>query len=74
MKWLRDRILREVISWLEVGAWCGLCGNWMEHELTYKQWPYSICNKCKDKYELSEILKSCGNDVRAIVGNGNVQP
>jgi hypothetical protein len=59
MRWKRlsELILREVVSWLQVGAHCGLCGDWMEHELTYKQWPYSVCDTCKGNSILADIME-----------------
>ncbi len=46
MGWLREWILDVVVGGLQVGAHCGLCGDWMESALTYKAWPFSVCRKC----------------------------
>ncbi|KKL25019.1 hypothetical protein LCGC14_2409520 [marine sediment metagenome] len=44
---LKRWLLALVVVELTVGAHCGLCGKWMEHELTYRSWAISICEKCK---------------------------
>ena len=41
--WLVLFILRNI----QIGAHCGICGEWMEHELTARYWPYSICEDCE---------------------------
>ena len=47
IRWLKYWLLGVVAAELQVGAHCGLCGDWMEHELTYRNWPFSVCLKCK---------------------------
>jgi hypothetical protein len=54
MGWLRDWILGVVVGELQVGAHCGLCGEWISDELTYKAWPFSVCRKCIFKNVLAE--------------------
>jgi len=46
MQWLKNWILGLIVEDIQVGAHCGLCGAWIEHELTYRNWPWSICAKC----------------------------
>lgn len=43
---LVEWILVQVVTRLQIGAHCGLCGAWMEHELIYRDWPWSICATC----------------------------
>jgi len=43
---IRRWILALVVTSLQVGAHCGLCGAWMEHEIIYRSWPWSVCAKC----------------------------
>ena len=54
MKWLKNRIkdwiLGLVVRELCIGAHCGLCGAWIEYELTYRCWAISICEKCISTY------------------------
>lgn len=50
MRWIKDWIQSVIVIGLQVGAWCGLCGAWMERELTYRDWPISICAKCHAEY------------------------
>ena len=50
IRWLKNWILEIVVMRLQVGAHCGLCGAWMEHELIYRDWPWSICSKCNTDY------------------------
>ena len=45
---LRDRIISFIIRWIVVGAHCGLCGAWMEHELVPSYWRVSVCSKCRE--------------------------
>ena len=54
MKRLKYWLLNIIITELQVGAHCGLCGNWIEHELTYRDWPWSICAKCRAMAEEQE--------------------
>jgi hypothetical protein len=46
LKRLRYWILTVVVVGLKIGAHCGLCGKWMENELTYRDWPISVCYEC----------------------------
>ncbi len=46
MSRIRRWILALVVTQLQVGAHCGLCGKWMELELTYRDWPISVCQTC----------------------------
>ena len=46
-RWLKYWLLGVIVAELQVGAHCGLCGDWMERELTYRDWPWSVCQKCK---------------------------
>ena len=43
---LKSWVLKIIVAELQVGAHCGLCGAWMEHEITYKAWPWAVCKKC----------------------------
>jgi hypothetical protein len=43
---LKDWILGVVVIGLQVGAHCGLCGKWMESELIYRDWAWSVCEEC----------------------------
>ena len=46
LQWLEDWIMRLVISRLQVGAWCGLCGKWYPETLADVVWPYVLCAQC----------------------------
>ena len=47
-------VCESCVSYLEsivVGARCGLCGKWMEHELVPRYWRVSICEECIEEAE-----------------------
>ena len=49
MRWLKDWILKLVVSELQIGAHCGLCGRWVEHKIIYRSWPWTVCEECSKK-------------------------
>lgn len=46
---LIDWIIGLVVTRIQVGGWCGLCGNWIEHQLFPIACPYGVCNECPVK-------------------------
>ena len=48
MRRIREWILGIVVMGLQVGAHCGLCGKWMDRELIYRDWAWSVCRECKE--------------------------
>lgn len=47
-KWVKRKLDLWEIDDLQIGAHCGLCGNYVEDEIIPKEWPITVCNKCKN--------------------------
>ena len=45
---IAEWILSIVVSRVQVGGNCGICGKWVPHALVPIYWPYTICRACTD--------------------------